>query len=343
MTKHDLKELAAIGAELGAAKAENERLRGLLRECAGQIDLLIEVYVEDDVEPEDIAISEQIKADIHAALSQQAEPCVFHDSDREACQQYSGQVPCEPAPAQDEQAVAAVIGFYEGEREPRLLSWNVLPNGEHRLYTRPAQTEQQPVAWRRVVERLIANVEIFDERPRPMCRDCADRNGICESGLDCDIRALVKEARAMIAAPIAQTAPNSDCEWCAGAGKDHFGEKCEHCQAAPLRYTNDGSLAECPCCGSLDVGGAHDTVHCYRCGLTVTKPRPLKNAIDAWNMRTGKQTAPQPEQSGLADLPYQPLFDAIAAATDAGEAPISISVKAFRAALSAQGQSNGDS
>ncbi|MCP3879196.1 MAG: hypothetical protein GY701_12530 [Sulfitobacter sp.] len=52
------------------------------------------------------------------------------------------------------------------------------------------------------------------------------------------------------------------------------------------------------------------------------------------------QTAPQPEQSGLADLPYQTLFDAIAAATDAGDAPISISVKAFRAALSAKGQSN---
>lgn len=30
MTKHDLKKLAAIGAELGAAKAENEKLRGLL-------------------------------------------------------------------------------------------------------------------------------------------------------------------------------------------------------------------------------------------------------------------------------------------------------------------------
>ena len=50
----------------------------------------------------------------------------------------------EPAPAQGEREVAAVIGFYEGEREPRLLSWNVLPNGEHRLCTRLAQTEQQP-------------------------------------------------------------------------------------------------------------------------------------------------------------------------------------------------------
>ncbi|GEM_PF-2878386 len=48
------------------------------------------------------------------------------------------------------------------------------------------------------------------------------------------------------------------------------------------------------------------------------------------------QTAPQPEQSGLADLPYQTLFNAIAAATDAGDSPVSISVKAFRAALSAK-------
>lgn len=47
--------------------------------------------------------------------------------------------------------------------------------------------------------------------------------------------------------------------------------------------------------------------------------------------------APQPEQSGIADLPYQTLFNAIAAATDAGDSPVSISVKAFRAALSTQG------
>lgn len=50
-----------------------------------------------------------------------------------------------------------------------------------------------------------------------------------------------------------------------------------------LRYTFDGALAECPYCGSLDVGGAHDTVHCQSCGLTVTKPGPLQNAIDTWN------------------------------------------------------------
>lgn len=83
MTKHDLKELAAIGAELGAAKAENERLRGLLRECAGQI-----------------------KADIHAALSRQAEPTDTYtavDMATAAAQGFrDGQAAVEPAPAQDE-------------------------------------------------------------------------------------------------------------------------------------------------------------------------------------------------------------------------------------------------
>lgn len=51
------------------------------------------------------------------------------------------------------------------------------------------------------------------------------------------------------------------------------------------------------------------------------------------------QTAPQPEQSGLVEaLPYQTLFNAIAAATKSipGTGHISISVKAFRAALTAQ-------
>ncbi|WGK60559.1 hypothetical protein QAO71_10685 [Halopseudomonas sp. SMJS2] len=65
-----------------------------------------------------------------------------------------------------------------------------------------------------------------------------------------------------------------------------------------LRYTFDGALAECPCCGSLDVGGAHDTVHCQSCGLTVTKPGPLQNAIDAWNTRTSRAHSAAPAAQG---------------------------------------------
>lgn len=54
------------------------------------------------------------------------------------------------------------------------------------------------------------------------------------------------------------------------------------------RRVDEGHIAECPLCGSLDVGGAHDNVHCYGCGLNITKEPPLQNAIDAWNMRGGK-------------------------------------------------------
>lgn len=61
-------------------------------------------------------------------------------------------------------------------------------------------------------------------------------------------------------------------------------------RAPSLRYTSDGALAECPCCGSLDVGGAHDTVSCYGCGLNIKAPRPLQNAIDAWNRRAALQS-----------------------------------------------------
>ncbi|RGP57045.1 hypothetical protein [Pseudomonas abyssi] len=70
----------------------------------------------------------------------------------------------------------------------------------------------------------------------------------------------------------------------------------ESAPGAPLRYTRDGSLAECPCCGSLDVGGASDTVNCYGCGLTIKKPRPLQNAVDAWNTRARREHGSPPAQ-----------------------------------------------
>lgn len=54
------------------------------------------------------------------------------------------------------------------------------------------------------------------------------------------------------------------------------------------RRTDDGRLAECPLCGSLDIGASMGSVYCYGCGLSIDRPFPLKNAIDAWNMRGGK-------------------------------------------------------
>ena len=236
-----LKVAGRIGAELGAAKAENEKLRGLLREV--RVLLTNSSYK--------ISGTAAFLSSIDAALSLHTEPTdtfTAVDMATAAAQGFrDGQAAVEQAAAQDELWAVHAQGpdelyaaFSRADAEQHAAALNALPMpddihvsavvivspwsaAEHWKYlaeqerehatdlraiaTRPAQTEQQPVAWRRVVERLIANVEIFDERPRPMCRDCADRNGICESGLDCDIRALVKEARAMIAAPIAQTAP----------------------------------------------------------------------------------------------------------------------------------------
>lgn len=128
-----LKVAGRIGAELGAVKAENEKLRGLLR-TAWRLRPDHD-YHDEHMQAEQKAWEVEAAEVLNAAdaLSQQAEPTDTYTA-----------VDMATAAAQDEQEVAAVIGFYEGEREPRLLSWNVLPNGEHRLYTRPAQTEQQP-------------------------------------------------------------------------------------------------------------------------------------------------------------------------------------------------------
>lgn len=158
MTQSELKELKAIGAELGAAKAEVERLREALQAML------------DECDPMNLNCGEPW-CRARAALLPRPEPCggCGNDDESKRCigcgHQFTpaptdtytavdmataaaqgfrdGQAAVEQDTAQDDQEVAAVIGFYEGEREPRLLSWNVLPNGEHRLYTRPAQAAPQ--------------------------------------------------------------------------------------------------------------------------------------------------------------------------------------------------------
>lgn len=147
-----LKVAGRIGAELGAAKTENEKLRKALKRIIDRC----EAFVDDEAEMRTpsvevlMGIAEDAIYTVHeadVALSQQPEPTDTYtavDMATAAAQAFrDGQAAVEQATAQDEQEVAAVIGFYVGEREPRLLSWNVLPNGEHRLYTRPAQTAPQ--------------------------------------------------------------------------------------------------------------------------------------------------------------------------------------------------------
>lgn len=76
MTKHDLKELAAMGAELGAAKAENEKLRGLLERIRTTCCQVRDAQDLDTAPGLSAAESlhEQIEK-LDAALSPQAEPC----------------------------------------------------------------------------------------------------------------------------------------------------------------------------------------------------------------------------------------------------------------------------
>ena len=59
------------------------------------------------------------------------------------------------------------------------------------------------------LRRLIECAEVLDERPRPMCRDCADENGTCPNGgLECDMPKLFAAAKALynrLATPPAPT------------------------------------------------------------------------------------------------------------------------------------------
>ena len=154
MTKHDLKELAAMGAELGAAKAENERLRGLLERIRTTCCQVRDAQDLDTAPGLSAAESlhEQIEK-LDAALSQQADPTDTYtavDMATAAAQGFrDGQAAVEPAPAQDDREP---VGWYTDDhltdksattydREVadrwRGKGWPV-----YGLYARPAQTEQ---------------------------------------------------------------------------------------------------------------------------------------------------------------------------------------------------------
>ncbi len=93
MTKHDLKELAAMGAELGAAKAEIQTLRTAL-------------LAIDQRNDNPARFDQEIDKIVRAALSQQAEPTDTYtavDMATAAAQGFrDGHAAVEPAPAQGE-------------------------------------------------------------------------------------------------------------------------------------------------------------------------------------------------------------------------------------------------
>jgi len=146
MTQRELKELTNLGAELGAAKAEMERLRGLLREA---------VHCCPD---------EQLRNEMRAALSQQPETTDTYtsvDMATAAAKAFrDGQAAVEPAPAQGERKtfeveIPDISAIYDGrsfipyrslEAGDRLMTVAQHLRIEKQLraaLTRPAQTEQQ--------------------------------------------------------------------------------------------------------------------------------------------------------------------------------------------------------
>jgi hypothetical protein len=156
-----LKVAGRIGAELGAAKAENEAMRILLRESYSE---LLVMKSEVGFRGKTLDLIDRIDA----FLSQQAEPTDTYtavDMATAAAQGFrDGQAAVEPAPAQDEreafEAAAADDSFGNlralgAEAERRGLedgdyidfaarkAWEYFQAGAAWQRTRPAQTEQQ--------------------------------------------------------------------------------------------------------------------------------------------------------------------------------------------------------
>jgi hypothetical protein len=205
-----LKAAGRIGAELGAAKAEIERLRGLLQQV---VDCQAEHYGDGcGLHLSMITLAGRIKD----ALSQQAEP-VEPDCDRSACGDFSPG-PCDnpgcsarrdkPAPAKDEReakAWPALAGIGRDSGHPRavVLYLRHEPSDEHlrmiqeALRTRPAQTEQQPL--------IFINPMVVDE--------LEGRRKPSPGGLTWSRKACAHWTFPLYAAPVAQTEQQPVATW----------------------------------------------------------------------------------------------------------------------------------
>jgi hypothetical protein len=187
-----LKAAGRIGAELGAAKAENEKLRGLL--C------LVAKRVRNGS-----AVDRIILERIDAALSQKAKPTETFtavEMATAAAQGFrDGQAAVEPVPVQDEQTRFEAWAKTQGDKWLIVggLQWSAGTDDyasartnaawaawqeRAALSARPAQTEQQPV--------MFANAKELAERSESPC---------------CDWSATDYCTVPLYAAPIAQTAP----------------------------------------------------------------------------------------------------------------------------------------
>jgi hypothetical protein len=193
-----LKAAGRIGAELGAAKAENEAMRILLRESYSE---LLVMKTEVGFRGETLDLIDRIDA----FLSQQPEPTdtfTAVDMATAAAQGFrDGQAAVEQATAQDEQSPEQMLSREQIENIARKVHGDCirLPGATYQhaaeaavMYTleriaRPAQTEQQPVAWLIDWPEEPELGHYFSDEPNEHAR-----------------------SRPLYAAPIAQTAPQPE-------------------------------------------------------------------------------------------------------------------------------------
>jgi len=213
-----LKAAGRIGTELGAAKAENEKLRGLLQQV---VDCQAEHYGDGcGLHLSMITLVGRIKD----ALSQQAEPTdtfTAVDMATAAAQGFRDGQKAEPAPAQDERelVVQALMA----------CDWSNTPIGNKailqravELLSRPAQTEQQPPYPHEAMDVIATSrYQVVASGSGPLSRYYVRAgDGKCElyrgGKSDCEhvARKLAGAfldggltAFGLYAAPIAQTAP----------------------------------------------------------------------------------------------------------------------------------------
>lgn len=223
MTKHDLKELAAIGAELGAAKAENERLRGLLEaalyyvpsnktELRALIDAALEHSCKncEGVQPESCMFARQAEpTDTFTAV----------DMATAAAQGFrDGQAAVEQAAVQDELPAGGVtiekdifgtVHIKMGDFDYIQIQYqypytdnasqNALAKRIAELLTRPAQTAPQPEQSALVLPR--AQLERIERRLTDWLElNCCE----CESGHLCWRNEVTADRDAIRAALSAQ-------------------------------------------------------------------------------------------------------------------------------------------
>jgi hypothetical protein len=232
MTKHDLKELAAIGAELGAAKAENEAMRILLRESYSE---LLVMKTEVGFRGKTLDLIDRIDT----FLSQQPEPTDTYtavDMATAAAQGFrDGQAAVEQAAVQDELWAVHAQGpdelyaaFSREDAEQHAAALNALPMpagiqvsavviaspwsaAEHWKYLAEQEREHAAELKARAAQTEQATVkECLTVQPMAYAVFAANGNVVCFSTRrdHPSLVALESDGHSVVSlAPIAQTAP----------------------------------------------------------------------------------------------------------------------------------------